>query len=118
MAPFVEATIRKVALSIPDGFVGIILLNSFASTMALGRLGFQKKREQEIFPGGKGNRCHGLTMLPPSCVDCLEILGASNSWTAQGLSRPVKRKFYISSQMYIWILFELIPKLMSDANVT
>jgi hypothetical protein len=25
--------------------------------------------------GGKGGRCVGLTTLPPSCVDCLEICG-------------------------------------------
>ena len=28
---------------------------------------------QEYFLGGKGGRCLGLTTLPPSCVDCLEI---------------------------------------------
>jgi hypothetical protein len=26
------------------------------------------------FPGGKDGRCVGLTTLPPSCADCLEIL--------------------------------------------
>jgi hypothetical protein len=26
-----------------------------------------------IFPGGKGGRCLGLTTLPPSSADCLEI---------------------------------------------
>jgi len=25
--------------------------------------------------GGKGGRCVGLTTLPPSCADCLEIWG-------------------------------------------
>ena len=28
---------------------------------------------QEYFLGGKGGRCAGLTTLPPSCADCLEI---------------------------------------------
>ena len=28
-----------------------------------------------------------LATLPPSCADCLEILGASKSWSPQGLSR-------------------------------
>jgi hypothetical protein len=28
---------------------------------------------QEYFVGGKGSRCIGLTTLPPSCADCLEI---------------------------------------------
>jgi hypothetical protein len=27
----------------------------------------------EIFTAGKGGRCLGLTTLPPSCADCLEI---------------------------------------------
>jgi hypothetical protein len=26
-----------------------------------------------MFPEGKGGRCVGLTTLPPSCADCLEI---------------------------------------------
>jgi hypothetical protein len=28
---------------------------------------------QEYFLGGEGGRCIGLTTLPPSCTDCLEI---------------------------------------------
>jgi hypothetical protein len=28
---------------------------------------------QEYFLGGKGGRCVGLTALPPSCADCLNI---------------------------------------------
>ena len=28
---------------------------------------------QEYFLGGKGGRCLGVTTLPPSCADCLEI---------------------------------------------
>ena len=27
--------------------------------------------------GGKGSRCVGLTILPPSCADCLKILNLS-----------------------------------------
>jgi hypothetical protein len=41
-------------------------------------------------PGGGGDRCIRLITSPPSCADCLEILGASNSWNPQGLPRPVK----------------------------
>jgi len=36
--------------------------------------------QPEVSPGSKGNRCVGLTILPPSYTDTLEILGASNSW--------------------------------------
>ena len=28
---------------------------------------------QEYFQGRKGGQCVGLTTLPPSCTDCLEI---------------------------------------------
>jgi hypothetical protein len=34
----------------------------------------------------------GVT-LPPSCADCLEIYGNSNSWNPKDLSRPVKGLF-------------------------
>jgi hypothetical protein len=39
---------------------------------------------------GKGGRYVGLTTLPPSCADYLEILKASTSWGPRGLSRPVQ----------------------------
>jgi hypothetical protein len=38
---------------------------------------------------GKGGQCVGLTTLPPSCADCLEI------WKPQGLSRPVMGLLYL-----------------------
>ena len=37
-----------------------------------------------ISPGGKGDRCLGLTTLQPSCADCIEILKASTSWNPKG----------------------------------
>ena len=37
--------------------------------------------------GGKGGRCVGLTTLSHSCVDCLEILRASNSCFPVGLEQ-------------------------------
>jgi hypothetical protein len=36
--------------------------------------------------------------LPPSCADCLEILGALTSWTSKGLFRPIIKEelnFYL-----------------------
>ena len=38
---------------------------------------------------GKGSQCIGLSTLPPSCVSCLEVLGASTSWILKDLSSPV-----------------------------
>jgi hypothetical protein len=42
----------------------------------------------------KGGRYVGLTTLPPSCADRLEILGASTSWKPQDLSRPMHGKLH------------------------
>jgi hypothetical protein len=39
---------------------------------------------------GKGGRCVRLTTLLPSRADCLEILGASNSWKPKSLYWPAK----------------------------
>jgi hypothetical protein len=41
--------------------------------------------------GSNGGRCVGLTTFPPSCADCLELLGASTFWSTNGLSRPFYR---------------------------
>lgn len=39
--------------------------------------------------GGGGGGCLGLTALPPTCAECLEILVASACWSPKELSRPV-----------------------------
>ena len=66
------ATSRKVAGSIPDSIIGIFHWhNPSGRTVALGST--QHKWVPGIFPGGKDGRCVGLTTLPPSCADCLEI---------------------------------------------
>jgi hypothetical protein len=60
-----------------------------------GRLSHWQKWVPEILPGGKDGRCVWLTTLPPSCADCLEILGATTSWNPKGLSRPVAGKLLL-----------------------
>jgi hypothetical protein len=35
---------------------------------------------EEYLLGGKDGRCVQLTTLSPSCANCLEILGAPNTW--------------------------------------
>jgi hypothetical protein len=88
------ATNRKVAGSIPDGVTAILQwLNPSGRIVVLGST--QPLTEMSIpgiLPGGKDGQCVGLTTLPPSCVDCLEILGASTSWNPKGLSRRVAGK--------------------------
>jgi len=44
---------------------------------------------QEYLLQGKGNWRIGLTTLPPSGANCLEILRPSVSWSPKGLPRPV-----------------------------
>jgi hypothetical protein len=39
-----------------------------------------------MFPGGKGGRCVGLTNLPPSCGDCLEIWEPQPAGTLQAFN--------------------------------
>jgi hypothetical protein len=62
------ATNRNVAGSIPDGVIGIN--HRFGPEVDLAS---NRNEYQEYFLGGKGGRCIGLTTLPPSCADCLQI---------------------------------------------
>jgi hypothetical protein len=65
------ATSRKVAVSIPDGVIGIFLWhNPSGRTMALGLTQPLTEMSTRNIFGGKGGRCVGLTTLPPSCADC------------------------------------------------
>ena len=50
-----------------------------------------------MFPGTKR-----LTTLPPSCPDCLEILGASTCWIHTGVSRPLMGQLYILLYIRRW----------------
>jgi hypothetical protein len=52
---------------------------------------------QEYFLEGKGGRCVGLTNLPPSGSDCLEIWEPQPSWNPLGLHRPVIGLIYLLS---------------------
>jgi hypothetical protein len=54
-------------------------------TMVLGSTQFRTDPSTR----GKGGQCIGLSTLPPSCVNCLEVLGASTSWILKDLSSPV-----------------------------
>jgi len=56
--------------------------------------------------GGKGGRCVGLTTLPPSCVDCLEVwdtqlpgnLGACQVCNGIALSISLDKNYQLDSQ--------------------
>jgi len=62
-------------VSISDGVIGIFPgHNPSGRAMALGStLASNRNEYQEYFLEGKGGRYLGLTTLPPSFADCLEI---------------------------------------------
>jgi hypothetical protein len=72
VAQLVEA-LQKVAISIADG---IIVPGVDSSS--------NRNEYQEFLLADKSSRCVGLTPLPPSCADCLEIMGASTSSESRG----------------------------------
>jgi len=65
--------------------------NSSDGTKALG----STQPLTELSTRGKRGRCVGLTTLPPSCAECLEILEASTSLSPKSLSRPVQVLLYL-----------------------
>ena len=68
------ATSRKVAGSVPDGVIGIFHWhNPSVPTMALGLTQPLTETSTRNISWGKGGGCLGLTTLPPSCADCLQI---------------------------------------------
>jgi hypothetical protein len=82
--------IRKVAGSISEEVIEIFIDLFLPTAMALGsNRPLREMSPRGISPGGKGDRCLGLTTLQPSCADCLEILQALTSSSTKGLSRPV-----------------------------
>jgi hypothetical protein len=69
-----------------DFFIDILLLGR---TMALGSTQpLTEMSTRNIFQEGKGNQCVGLTTLPPTRADCLEIWEPQphgTLWACQGL---------------------------------
>jgi hypothetical protein len=64
------ATSRNVAVSIPDGVIGIfhyIILTAAFNTTS------NRNEYQEYFLGSKDGQCEQRTTLTPSSADCLEI---------------------------------------------
>jgi len=61
----------------PVGFEPMISAGERPQTYALDRAatgtGLTEISTSNISWGGEGGRCVGLTTLPPSCADCLEI---------------------------------------------
>jgi len=62
---------RKIAGAIYDGFVGIFYWHNPYNRGV--NSASDKNEYQEYFLWSKDGRCVGLTTLPPSCADCLEV---------------------------------------------
>ena len=77
--------------SIPKGVTGIFpWFNPSGDTTTLrSTQPLTENKYQGYFLGGKGGRCVGLTTLPASCADYLEILRASTYWSPNDLSRSI-----------------------------
>jgi len=56
---------------------------------------------------GKSGQCLELTNSPPSCAEYLEILGISNFWSTNGLSRPVIALLYLHKLHKIAIFYKV-----------
>ena len=118
------ATSQKVAGSIPDGVIGIFHWhNPSGRTVGLGSTQpLTEMSTGNISWGGKGGRYVGLTTLPPSCADCLEIWGASTCWNPLGLSSPVMGLLYLficyPSRIFtkIWICSKYFRKNLKKKN--
>jgi len=102
------ATSQKAAGSIPDGVIGIFhWRNPSGHTMTLELTQTLTEMSTRSILGDKGGRCIGLTILPPSCADCLEIWEPQPPGTLRGLSRPVMGllyllPFYLCNIEFIW----------------
>jgi len=110
-----HTTSWKVTGSIPDGFIGIFhWLNPSSHTMALGStqpLTEMSTRSISWGGGGKGSRCIGLTTLPPSCAERLEIW---EPWPP-GTLRAYSGKYQdgiIQGHYIIWQLFWLFQTIL------
>jgi hypothetical protein len=88
-------TSPKVGL-IPDAVIGIFHWRNPSSQHCGHGVDSASNRNeyQGYLLGCKCSRCIGLTTLPPSCANCLEILGASTSWNPQGLYRDCFSFFF------------------------
>ena len=61
---------------------------------------------QEYFLGSKGGQCVGLTTLPPSWAECLEIWEPQPPWTSPGLYRD---SFTFTSTVTLpWSIFHTL----------
>jgi hypothetical protein len=84
--------------------------NPSGRTMALGTTRSLTEMSSRNISGGgvKGGRCVGLTTLPPSSADCLQIWWSQPPRKLQGFSRPVMGFLYLN--LYPFTLVPYSPR--------
>jgi len=109
------ATSPKVAGSIPDGVIVIFHRhNPSTRIMALGSTKPLTEMSIRIISWGKGGRCVGLTTLPPSRADYLEI------WEPQprGTLRPLQGLLYLAGGVALTTHAPPGPRLKKELSCT
>jgi len=66
-----------------------------------------EKSTRDVFLG-IGGRCLGLTTVPPSCAECLEVLGVITSRSPKGLSRSVQGLFLLYAQLILGLKMQFL----------
>ena len=65
--------------------------------------GSNRNEYQECFLGGKGGRCVGLTTLPLSCVDCLEIWEPQPPGTLRACNGLLYLSPFTSTEVFVTV---------------
>jgi len=93
--------LRHCAISRKDAGLGIF--HSFRTHFGPGVDSDSNRNEYQWFRvGGRDGRCVGLITWPPSCSDCVEILGTSIFCCRRGLPRPVQGLLYLCLYILLW----------------
>jgi hypothetical protein len=58
----------------------------------------------EYFLGGKGGQYVGMTTLPPSFADCLEIWALQTPWALRACPGLLKGCFTFTKVPYSWVI--------------
>ena len=108
----------NVAVSITDGASGIFHWhNSFGLTIVLGLTQpLIEISNRNIFFGGKGGQCLGLTTLPPSYAGCLEIWEPQTPGTLRacpGLHKDCFTKYMLFSG-WLAVILEFFYKFLTQ----
>jgi hypothetical protein len=102
----------KVTGLIPDGVTGIFHWHNPSSRTMVLRFTqpLTETSTQEYFLGDKCEQCVGLTTLPPSCADCLEIWEPQPPgilWACPGLQWKCFTFTFIYL-LVLWLFFHFI----------